>query len=132
MPSSHGIKQRLPWLLIAAVVFVLLIVNYFHNPEQTAWSPKCVMLKLTGYKCPGCGIQRFAYHLMHGNIMSAIPYNYFAALLSPYLLVLLSGELVPSQRWRQFVHKHFVTKLFMYSYIVLYFGWWVLRNVLGI
>ncbi len=132
MPISQEIKQRLPWLIIAAVVLIYLIVNFFYDPEQTTWSPKCILLQLTGFKCPGCGSQRFAYHLMHGDILGAIHYNYFIALLSPYLLLLLSGELLPSRRWRQYVHTHFVTKLFGFSYISLYFIWWVLRNILNL
>ena len=83
-------------------------------------------------KCPGCGAQRFAYHLMHGDILGAVHYNYFVALLAPYLLLLLSGELIPSRRWRQYVHTHFVTKFYCLFYVVLYFLWWVLRNILGL
>lgn len=132
MPISQDIKKRLPWLIIAAVVFIYLIVNYFFDPEQTTWSPKCFLLQLTGYKCPGCGAQRFAYHLMHGDILGAVHYNYFVALLAPYLLLLLSGELIPSRRWRQYVHTHFVTKFYCLFYVVLYFLWWVLRNILGL
>ena len=132
MPISQDIKKRLPWLMIAAVVFIYLIVNYFFDPEQTTWSPKCFLLQLTGYKCPGCGAQRFAYHLMHGDILGAVQYNYFVALLAPYLLLLLSGELIPSRRWRLYVHTHFVTKFYCLFYVVLYFLWWVLRNILGL
>ena len=132
MPFSHDMRQRLPWLLIAAVVGVLLVLNYFYNPEHTSWSPKCIMLQLTGYKCPGCGSQRFAYYLMHGDIMKAISYNYYIALLSPYLLLLLSGEVIPSRRWRQYVLTHFATKYFCLSYVALYFLWWVLRNILNL
>ena len=132
MPISQEIKQRLPWLIIAAVVLIYLIVNFFYDPEQTTWSPKCILLQLTGFKCPGCGSQRFAYHLMHGDILGAIHYNYFIVLLSPYVLLLLSGELFLSRRWRQYVHTHFVTKLFGFSYISLYFIWWVLRNIIDL
>lgn len=132
MPLSQEMKQRLPWLIIAAVVLIYLIVNFFYDPEQTSWSPKCILLQLTGCKCPGCGSQRFAYHLMHGDIIGAIRYNYFLALLSPYLVLLLSGELSPSRRWRQYVHTHFANKFFCLSYVVLYLLWWVLRNILNL
>ncbi len=132
MPFSQYIKHRMPWLFIAAVVSVLLVADYFHDPEQTSWSPKCVMLQLTGYKCPGCGIQRFAYHAMHGDMSRAIHYNFFAALLMPYLLLLLSGELLPSGRWQRYVREHFATRWFGLLYISLYFIWWVLRNVWGL
>ena len=121
---------RMPWLMLIAAVAIILVITYFHDPEQNWWSPKCIMLTLTGYKCPGCGIQRFAYHLMHGDVMTAIHYNYFAAALSPYLLLLASGELSPSEHWRETVHKRLANRTFGYIYLTLYFAWWVLRNIL--
>ena len=132
MSVSHGFRQHLPWLLFIAAAVVFLTIVFLYDPEQNVWSPKCIMLQLTGYRCPGCGIQRFTYHALHGDIVGAVHYNYFAALLSPYLLLLLSGECTPSRRWRQYVRVHFATKYFGYSYIALYFIWWVLRNILGV
>jgi hypothetical protein len=34
--------------------------------------PKCPFKMITGFSCPGCGIQRALYAIMHGNIKEAI------------------------------------------------------------
>jgi hypothetical protein len=39
------------------------------------WLPKCPIHALTGLLCPGCGIQRAASALLHGDLSSAVQYN---------------------------------------------------------
>ena len=123
------------WLIygVAVLLVVLAAVVYFtFDPSQAGFFPRCTFLTLTGYKCPGCGTQRMIYHLLHGHVLKAISYNYFASLLIPYLLVLSTGYLAPDSNYTQWVRKHLATKWAAYTYATLYIIWWFLRNILDL
>jgi len=120
--------------IIAAITSLALLsaVAYFHDPMENRWSPKCVMLAVTGYRCPGCGMQRFAHSLMHGNIGEAIGHNYFAAVWLPILaayavLQSISGGRILSQI-KQFASASRVG----IAYVVTYFAWWAVRNIINL
>jgi hypothetical protein len=122
-------------LVIALVVAVLLVLGFIYyalDPTASAVFPRCTFLSLTGYKCPGCGTQRMYYNLLHGHPLKAISYNYFAALLAPYLLVLASTYLAPASSYTQWVRRHLATRWAAYTYAALYILWWFLRNLLGL
>ena len=42
--------------------------------------PACVFRQMTGLWCPGCGLTRGTYELLHGHIGSALSYNLFTPL----------------------------------------------------
>lgn len=113
------------------LLFLLVVagVLYVYNPSVTQWAPKCVMLKLTGFRCPGCGIQRFIHQMLHGNFAEAVKYNYFAVLVLPYFAVLLFRELMPDGSFKATLGKWFVNRYWATAYVALYFTWWVVRNV---
>lgn len=107
----------------------VLIILYNHDPSYTQWSPKCVMLALTGYKCPGCGIQRFVHHLMHGEVAEALRYNYFAAIVLPYLVIAVGSYAFVGTRWGKAIQDKLLNRYVAYTYIALYFVWWIVRNI---
>ncbi|MCD8237132.1 MAG: DUF2752 domain-containing protein [Prevotellaceae bacterium] len=118
--------------LFAAIVGTMTAVYYLNDPARTVWCPKCVMLAVTGYKCPGCGVQRMFFHVLHGDVIAGIRYNYFAALVWVYALVLISGYIVPIKSYTKFIREHLVNRYVAYSYLILYVVWWIIRNVLDI
>ena len=117
------------WVFAVVVVVIMATFYYRFNPSTTQWAPKCVMLALTGFKCPGCGTQRMIYNLLHGHPLKAFSYNYFGALLIPYLLLLATTYIAPSSDYTQWVRRHFATRWIAYAYAVLYILWWFLRNI---
>ena len=120
------------WICVVIAAVVAIGFYYRYDPSHTLWTPKCVMLGLTGYKCPGCGTQRMFYHLLHGHFLTAISYNYFAALLTPYLFILATTYLAPQSGYTQWVRRHLATKWAAYSYGILFILWWFLRNLVGL
>lgn len=124
-------RRRGLWFCVVVAVG-MAIFYYRFNPSTTPWAPKCVMLTLTGYKCPGCGMQRMLYNLLHGHLLKAASYNYFGALVIPYLLILATTYILPSSDYTQWVRRHFATSWVAYTYGVLFFLWWILRNILGL
>ena len=55
-------------LAVAGVVF-------FYNPAQNDFYPVCQFHRLTGLNCPGCGMTRALYALLHGNVLTALRDN---------------------------------------------------------
>lgn len=126
------IRTILRLLLLIAIIGAMAAVYYSNDPSCTVWYPKCVMYAITGYKCPGCGIQRLFFHVLHGDVVTGIRYNYFASLVLVYALVLISGYIVPIKGYTRFIREHLVNRYVAYSYLILYVVWWIVRNVLDI
>jgi hypothetical protein len=54
---------------------------------------RCLIKALTGFDCPFCGTQRSIIALLKGDLVSAIDYNPFIYLISPYLILLVLCEI---------------------------------------
>jgi len=87
---------------------------------------------LTGYSCPGCGIQRALYALLHGDVIKAIQYNYYLLYSGPYasafLLVWLMPESDIRKRIKGFIENRYVVDVYIISFLV----WLVVRNIFKI
>lgn len=130
MSSTH---KRLAAGAGAAVLIVLaLTVYYGYDPERYRWFPKCAMLAATGYKCPGCGTQRFIYHLLHGDVYTALRYNYLTAIVILWASAIAVCHLLPQGRCTRKARACLTGRHVVYTYIVLYFAWWILRNILNL
>lgn len=109
-----------------------LLFLYYHNPDQTAICPKCIMLTLTKYRCPSCGIQRLIYYCMHGEILKGIKYNYFATAAIPFLAIAASSCIKTKTKYSVLVHHYVLNRYSAYTYMFLYFTWWIIRNLLNV
>ena len=69
---------------IIAIIGLIMVKN--HNPEEANFFIPCMFNKVTGLKCPGCGMTRAMHYLVNGNIKKEIWYN---LMLVPGSLVLL-------------------------------------------
>lgn len=115
------------------VILVLLGIFYYYvDPSLQGHPIKCPWHLLTGTLCPACGSQRALYALVHGHLGQALSYNYFFILSVPYALV---AALVS---WYNVGHRleglkriafHPIT---LRAYVILFFIWWIARNILGI
>lgn len=91
-----GVGMRvLAWSIVAAAAGFTLYV-YFHNPFEGGVT-LCMFHALAGLDCPGCGMTRAAWLLMHGHPIQSLAQNPFLfvifiaaymgiAELSPYLI----------------------------------------------
>lgn len=119
-------------IIVAIIILSIGVGLYMFDPVRYTLMPKCMFKVMTGWSCPGCGLQRGIHALLHGHLFEALSYNYFFVLSIPYALALcLERFFLPTQialRWRS-VLEH---RCAIWTYIVIYFIWWVLRNLLGI
>lgn len=116
-------------MALAAVILgvATLSVLYFFNPVEHALYPKCMLHRLTGLDCPGCGGLRATHQLLHGNLLAAFQLNPLLMCLLPlgayfglrHIVFLRTGRL-----WRQpFRSPRWIALL---AAVVIAFG--VLRN----
>lgn len=122
-------KRRVIFTLIVILSGVVL---YWLDPTQYVFMPKCIFRMLTGWDCPGCGLQRAVHALLHGRFWEAVQYNYFLLLGIPYVLAVMYMEWFTSGEKHLRLRRVLYHRYVLYAYVTLYLAWWVLRNVLGV
>ena len=120
-------KAAIGLLLVGALVVLTLV-----DPAQSIWIPKCPVKLLTGLQCPGCGFQRAAHALLHGDVLGALRFNWFLLYAVPYLLVLIAERFFLRGKWQLKIRRWAEDNRVVWSYVVVYFVWFVVRNIYGI
>lgn len=108
----------------------LLGAYYFaSDPAGGGLFPRCLFLQATGYRCPGCGLQRALHALLHGEVAEAFAYNYYLLVILPVALLVGATFILPRRMgWLdQLLRK----PLLLATLALLTLLWWVGRNVLG-
>lgn len=131
---NKEIFKRHKMALLFPVILVMAGIIYFvFDPTKTNLPfPKCPMKFITGYDCPSCGVQRAMHCLLHGEFLNALHYNYFMIFSIPLLILVILAS------WYNFNHifdrlyKLVCNKFVLFTYIVLYFAWWIIRNIYNI
>ena len=117
-------------ILLAAVIAVVLL--YTFNPTEWQLAPQCMFKWLTGYSCPGCGLQRAAHAALHGHWAEAWAYNRFLIYSLPYLGCVIFAEWGARGKLRKELRHIFEGRTAGWTYVVLFVVWGVVRNVYGI
>ncbi len=117
------------YFLISIGGCVVLALLYFINPIDYIWMPKCPTKILFGINCPGCGFQRAVHALLHGHIKEAIGYNLFFVVAFPYLIAVLSCSIMSDGKLRQRIKKNVESRWLTHGYVILFFIWFVARNI---
>ena len=87
-PKIDSVPSQQRWVLIilAAAGLGLAAILFFFNPVQSHFYPVCRFHQLTGLNCPGCGMTRAAYAVLHGRWGEALRDNaLFVGLLAALL-----------------------------------------------
>lgn len=96
------------------------------------FAPKCPFKLLTGLSCPGCGMQRFLHALLTGHPAQAIRYNYYLAYALPYAMLFVVEWVMPQGTKRDKLVAVIENKYVVWFYIITFFIWIVVRNILHI
>jgi hypothetical protein len=62
-------------VVLGATVIGASAMVFFFNPSTHGFYPVCLFHTLTGLNCPGCGMTRALYALLHGNFPLALKDN---------------------------------------------------------
>src|SRR5277367_6162795 len=66
---------RLAALILCALAAGVATLVFFFNPATHHFYPVCQFHRLTGLNCPGCGMTRALYALLHGDFITALHDN---------------------------------------------------------
>ena len=128
---NERVDKVMPYAL-PLIVLVIVAFYYFVNPLIGSFPIKCVWHDLTGTQCPACGFQRAVHSLSHGRILEALSYNYFFVISIPYAVLAILAT------WYNYNHVFDGLRNFVYhrytlkTYVVIFFFWWIVRNIFNI
>ena len=105
---------------------------YVYNPTEVTLVPRCLFKQLTGWSCPGCGMQRFLHAMLHGRVFEAISYNYLLVFLLPYTSLFALEQLVLTGKAQQRLKAIVEGKVMTYFCCIMAPAWTLLRNILNI
>jgi hypothetical protein len=80
-PKISRSNHRFAAAVIAFCMVGTLAVLFFFNPSTHHFYPVCLFHQLTGLNCPGCGMTRAMYALLHGDFLTALRDNAFLLLI---------------------------------------------------
>ncbi len=114
--------------LVGLMVVALATAYYCFDPVEVRWMPRCIWKVATGTDCPGCGSQRMAHALMHGDLSSAWHANAYALCMLPLIGLMACLEFFRESFPRLYgrVHSPWVIRLVVISVFV----WWIMRNLI--
>ncbi len=127
--NKDSCKKPILYTLLAAACVGFVFVYSRYSPESSAWFPKCIFMRLTGLKCPGCGSQRVIHSLLNLNIHKAFEANAFLVLTLPYILALLVSVPLRSRFPRFYNTLNSVPVIITVGILVI--AWWIIRNIFG-
>ncbi|PRD46386.1 DUF2752 domain-containing protein [Sphingobacterium haloxyli] len=125
--------RKYRWVFLGASVVMLGAATYIYytfDPAAHSWFPQCPFKALTGLDCPGCGSQRAAHAILHGDFVGAFHYNALLLPFIPYLTVGFGYRLVkdPDERlmkWQKILFGEYAIKIL----IAIIFVYFILRNM---
>lgn len=126
-------KKKYACILGLALVAIVLATVFAVDPSSAAarLMPKCSFHAITGWQCPGCGFTRGLHALLHGHPLDALRFNYFFIISIPLAIAVAFTSWSDSQlalRLKPIVQSRVV----ILTYVVLFFVWWIIRNILGV
>lgn len=131
MPPS--VRRYFLWLLPLLLLLLLLpageTIGAMLADVLQQYGPPCLIRRVTGFSCPGCGLTRAAICLLHGEPYAALQYNYF--LLPAALLVCAESLRLFICRRRGIPHGGAGERCWLGFLMVLTLCWTVLRNIYG-
>lgn len=123
-------SNKAPIFILISIIVATGAILALGNPHSTSWPLKCLFYHLTGFKCPLCGMQRAVHELLHGNIKEAWTLNPGFFLLSPYLCLLLLGQISPTLMNNNSIIRFCYRNNVIFTILALTIVWGIVRNVI--
>ncbi len=94
------------------------------------WMPGCVFRRVTGLECPGCGMTRATYALLHGDVKKAFGFNPVGMVLVPLGLIALGIEVIGWVRGKRLPFSLNPGRRGGMLLLAVMLVWWVVRNLI--
>ncbi len=108
--------------------FILLCMIYAGFVLRFNVGIPCIFYKITGLKCPGCGITRMLLSIWKLDFRSAYEANQMIFILQPVLYYFIVKNVLAYIRGQQMIYRKWENVL-LYILIVLMLGFFVIRNI---
>lgn len=113
---------------VAAAVAIGACLYGLADPAAAKWMPRCLFKCLTGYDCPGCGMQRALHAVLNGDIGAAWTFNPFLFFLVPAAIMYVSAEcgIIKNTCLR----KAILSRAAATGLLAATAAWWIVRNII--
>ena len=120
-------NTRFVAIVLAVMMAGVAALVFFFNPAAYKFYPVCQFHRLTGLNCPGCGMTRSLYALLHGNFSTALRDN--ALLVGGIFLLALRGGWLAVKKIRGRQTGELLPAKFLWPLLVVLLVFTVLRNL---
>lgn len=73
--NNAGAIERLAAISGVAALSAGSVAVWYFDPAKANVFPACLLLSVTGFACPGCGLTRGFHELFHGRFIPALDFN---------------------------------------------------------
>lgn len=119
--------QRIRKVLCITGVLAVILAGYYLLVSLTPFVIPCAFHKITGLKCPGCGVTRMLLAASHGEFGRAYEYNQALFVLLPVLAADLFWCIYLYIRYGRIESRIHSAGVWVILAVLLIFG--VLRNI---
>jgi hypothetical protein len=91
--------MRLAWAMILGTA-IYGVLSWLDIPAFP-----CPWKSLTNLPCPGCGMTRSSFSLLHGRFLESLQYNALTWVLLLFWLIIAIGVAIPARYRKVFVEK---------------------------
>ena len=128
MPDEQ--RQRTYTVLRTVTLLLCAGLLYAFFFRKTGLAVPCPVFRLTGFKCPGCGVSRMCLALLHGDFAEAFRQNRAVLLLTPaFLYIAVSFAVGYIRRGDRLLHGSAKWCAYAAAALLILFGG--VRNFLG-
>lgn len=117
-------------LVVALAVLSAAAAAVYLRKVGPGGMPGCFFRKLTNLDCPGCGMTRATYALLHGKFSEAFQFNPVGIILLPIALIAIGIEVLGWVRGKPLPIRTNPGRWGAMAIAAVVIGWFVLRNVM--
>lgn len=129
--TDYDRKRRILRLFVMTSLFLIGVGGIGLLLSHLGVGIPCILYKITGLRCPGCGNTRAILSLLQLDIRKALQYNWFFPVEMIYLLWVFAVAAVSYIRGGKFSY-HPSRGVLEWVLLIALAGWFVVRNILHI
>ncbi len=133
-PRTGWISTRAQIVLATCACTGASAFLFATDPNHHAFYPQCLLYKMTGFYCAGCGITRGLYALLHGRMLEALHDNALFIGALPLLIYVVGAHVLSAWRMNAWPKIHAENRNLTrrgLGILVLVIGFMTLRNLPG-
>ncbi len=115
--------------ILASILIISVGIPSIFLYEVIPLKIPCLFEEITGYYCPGCGITRMIFALLHGDIKQAFAYNSLVMILLPLFLFIGVHHYYCWLKNKDDIWLKKIPNWFWYILIIIAILFGILRNI---